>query len=83
MAFEEHPRHKGCLMYKGVVVAPNKNAGSVFMLMQAAQTPEVKEQLKRTFDASMKDFNDNWKASGVDFALQNYRVGDDPRWKKD
>ena len=74
-------RHKGCIRYKDVLVAPNKNPGSLFMLLQE-KIPNTRA-IENAYKASMNSFMEIWKKSGVEMRLMNYRVGDDPRWKKD
>lgn len=71
--------HKGALRYKDVVVAPNKNPGSLFMLLSDPKTPS--EAIEKAYNLAFKPFYKIWEQSGVDMNLMNYRVGDDSRWK--
>jgi hypothetical protein len=72
-------RHKGCVHYKDTLVAPNKNPDSLYMLLQDPKADPRK--VENVYKAANAPFMENWKKSGVDLSLMNYRVGDDPRWK--
>jgi hypothetical protein len=81
MKVEDHPYVKNALWIdRDLVVAPNKNPGSLYMLLQD-KDPKSQKAAEKQYRQCMKEYNEAWAKSGVDFALQNYRVGDDPRYK--